>query len=82
LIITISHHRHFSSTRDPTSHPANMFTENSLLTDAKDFLNGKNLYNGNLLENKDFAYYSIADRTNNQVSQEHIAMNVDMDDDL
>lgn len=59
-----------------------MFTESSLLSDAKNFLNGKNLFNGNLLENKDFAFHSIACKTNHQISQEQIAMNVNIDDDL
>lgn len=59
-----------------------MFTEGNLIHDAKNFLLGKNLYNGNLLENKDFAYISIQDKTNNQVSQEHIAMNIDIDDNV
>lgn len=59
-----------------------MYTESSLIHDAKNFLNGKNLFNGNLLENKEFAYMSIRDRTNHQVSQEHIAMNIAIDDDV
>lgn len=32
-----------------------MYTERSLIKDAAKFLNGKNLYDGNLLENKGYA---------------------------
>lgn len=62
--------------------PQRMFTEGGLLHEAKNFLNGKNLFDGNLRENKQYAYESIQYCKNIDVSQEKDDLNIDIDDEL
>ena len=63
-------------------HPERMFTETGLISEAKNFLNGKNLFDGNLMENKLFAYQSIQYCKDIDVSQEQDDLNIDIDDEL
>ena len=39
-----------------------MYTERNLIKDAGKFLNGKNIYDGNLLENKGYAYHVLKNK--------------------
>lgn len=54
-----SHHPRTLTSYSQNRRPERMFTESGLIHEAKNFLNGKNLFDGNLLENKQFAFYSI-----------------------
>jgi hypothetical protein len=59
-----------------------MYTENGLISEAKNFLLGKNMFDGNLFENKQFAYTSLLHQKDNEASQEHADLNNQIDDEL
>lgn len=68
-----------NSTATCQQRPCRMYTENGLFHEAKNFLNGKNLYDSNLLENKLFAFYSIQNCKDDEVSRDREQVINDID---
>lgn len=77
-----SHSNRAVTTYNQRRNPERMFTEGGLINEAKNFLAGKNLFDGNLLENKQFAYTSMMYRKENEISQEREFINNQIDDEL
>lgn len=78
-----SKNRRSAQTAYTSARPASrMYTERSLISEAGQFLNGKNLYDSNLCENKQYAYESLRRKSDQYVCKVQEDINVDIDDDV